>query len=410
MAETITEYSTKLFIPDLVALFSDGEIYNMSGNIRGFNINTDFNNHVMTYYQFIVDIPPEILTKIHNDKDRMVYSFRLDYRGSDSEDDRLTSNLYEQIILKPLMELNTPIDHYDRYDADSDSADNLDRSYRHEFIAVSEKVLETNKSNVSGILKNVTVDDAVLYLLGKIKGADIYYKPSENKTTYKQMILLPDNVYTNLRYIDDVYGIYKSGLKIYNDVDQLNIIPMEAIDRDSNGHVTVNIRFSDYVPSSNDSSTSIRETISSNGVIVKDINTSIINVSLSDISKVASEIYGSSNIYYGYDNKGTFLRNDFSENIPVDRFGENKKMKVKEDVYNNQYNTYAELNNSKRTVIKLTLNHINLNIKDTFKDFVLKFYNDSYDFHSGSYTVLSMKQLYNTGNLTTYLTLIKNKE
>jgi len=364
-----TEYSTKLFFPDLIALFSDGTTYDMSGNIRAFDINLDFNNYVMPYYRFIVDIPPEILVKIHSDKDKVVYSFKVDQREDETESDSITKEYHSPVILKPIMELNTPIDVSDSVRKEDEDLPLT--SYRHEFLAVSEKVLETNKPNVTGVLRDVTVDEAVTSLLGKIRGKSIYYKPLDNKKKHSQMILITVNVYTNIKYIDKVYGIYKEGIKIFNHDSGINILPMRGMESDKVGSITINVNFTDF--NKNNSlidQTVIRDITSDNtGIHSKQILTTISNVNIVDYSKISNEIYGSSNIYYGYNDGGTFIEESDSIENYQDRFGTNNKIKSKEDIYENESNRYRELNETKKPIIKITLNHIDVSIEDTFKEF-----------------------------------------
>src|SRR5699024_7250826 len=233
----------KIFTPSMRALFSNGESEDLTPYIRVARMEIDFENYVMAYYRFIMELPPALLVKIQSDRNKVVFSYKIIYTGEDVEDRRLIKTFQEQIILKPIMDLNTPIDYSD--DILREEEDNRLKLIRYEFIAVSEEVIKTNKPVVSGIYRNVTVDEAVLNMLGLFNNRKIYYKPSENRRKYKQLILSPGNVYTNLKYIDRVYGIYSSGIKIFNHDSGLNILPVEGMDPKAVGSINIEIKFGD---------------------------------------------------------------------------------------------------------------------------------------------------------------------
>ena len=372
------------------ALFSNGESEDLTPYIRVARMEIDFENYVMAYYRFIMELPPALLVKIQSDRNKVVFSYKIIYAGEDVEDRRLIKTFQEQIILKPIMDLNTPIDYSD--DILRDEEDNRLKLIRYEFIAVSEEVIKTNKPVVSGIYRNVTVDEAVLNMLGLFNNRKIYYKPSENRRKYKQLILSPGNVYTNLKYIDRVYGIYSSGIKIFNHDSGLNILPVEGMDPKAVGSINIEIKFGDnrnnHMPIE---TSSYDEVDDKTKVTNKVITTHINNVTVSDNSKLSNEIVGTDNYYFGMRDDGQFIKKYSTE--VEDRNGHFSKIKTMEDVYDNNYAISSELSKGRKSeIVKLTLSHVDITLEDTFKQFKLNFNNNYYDYFSGTYEIVSLKQ------------------
>ena len=392
------DQTSKAFTPSMIAMFSDGSQENITDYIKISRMELDYVNYVMAYYRFIMDLPLEILIKIHSDRNKVVFSYRVVMGSSDLEDSSLHEDFQSEIILKPIYDLNNPINFSDNIV--SEIEDNRMNHIRYELLAVSEQVLKTNKPVVSGIYKDVTIDEAVLNLLGMFNGRKIYYKPSDNKQKIKQMILLPMNIYTNLRYIDRVFGIYRSGIKIFNHDSGLNIIPMEGIDTSVAGKLVINVKFRNSEDSDNfpDITTSSEVYSESTKVGNKIINTSITNVAVSDTSILSSEIVGTDNNFFGMRKTGSYLKN-FRENSMNDRNGEVRKIKTSEDVYDNDYYIQGILGESKKTdIIRINLENVDITLDDTFKKVDLNFDSQYYNYYSGVYEVISLKQEINTSD------------
>ncbi|QQM14717.1 hypothetical protein CPT_MarsHill_183 [Staphylococcus phage MarsHill] len=400
----------KIFNIKLIALYSDGTTDDLSQFIKRSRIEMNFQEYIMPYYRFILRLPKETIIKINKDRDKVVFSFASDMITTDAESESLSIPFYEEIILKPLMDLSNPVNYDDRVTrTDEDQKHLFDR---YELVAISEETLKTNKPIVSGIYNNCTVSEVVTDLLSNLKNREIYLHEIDNNKIYEQIILLPANVYDNIKFIDDVYGIYNREIKMFNHETGLNILPMSGFDPNDIGKVKVEIRF----PSNQTDEEIIEgsyEQISEEDDLVrnKNIVTRINNVSLVDNTRLFNELIGSEINLFGMDNETEYTKLNTYRRDMEDRNGPINKVKVYDDIYDNPYSLEKEFNNSKDIILKIQLNDIDLTMEDTFKQFDIEFFNEYYKHYNGFYELLSINQEYKNASkalvLSNYITLRK---
>ncbi|WRM43449.1 hypothetical protein [Staphylococcus phage LY01] len=400
----------KIFNIKLIALYSDGTTDDLSQFIKRSRIEMNFQEYIMPYYRFILRLPKETIIKINKDRDKVVFSFASDMITTDSESESLSVPFYEEIILKPLMDLSNPVNYDDRVTrTDEDQKHLFDR---YELVAISEETLKTNKPIVSGIYNNCTVSEVVVDLLSNLKNRKIYLHEIDNNKIYEQIILLPANVYDNIKFIDDVYGIYNREIKMFNHETGLNILPMSGFDPNEIGKVKIEIRF----PSNQTNEEIIEgsyEQISEENDLVrnKNIITKINNVSLVDNTRLFNELIGSEINLFGMSNETEYTKLNTYRRDMEDRNGHINKVKVYDDIYDNPYSLEKEFNNSKDIILKIQLNDIDLTMEDTFKQFDIEFFNEYYKHYNGFYELLSINQEYKNANkalvLSNYITLRK---
>ncbi|QQO92832.1 hypothetical protein CPT_Madawaska_182 [Staphylococcus phage Madawaska] len=400
----------KIFNIKLIALYSDGTTDDLSQFIKRSRIEMNFQEYIMPYYRFILRLPKETIIKINKDRDKVVFSFASDMITTDAESESLSIPFYEEIILNPLMDLSNPVNYDDRVTrTDEDQKHLFDR---YELVAISEETLKTNKPIVSGIYNNCTVSEVVTDLLSNLKNREIYLHEIDNNKIYEQIILLPANVYDNIKFIDDVYGIYNREIKMFNHETGLNILPMSGFDPNDIGKVKVEIRF----PSNQTDEEIIEgsyEQISEEDDLVrnKNIVTRINNVSLVDNTRLFNELIGSEINLFGMDNETEYTKLNTYRRDMEDRNGPINKVKVYDDIYDNPYSLEKEFNNSKDIILKIQLNDIDLTMEDTFKQFDIEFFNEYYKHYNGFYELLSINQEYKNASkalvLSNYITLRK---
>lgn len=80
-----------------------------------------------------------------------------------------------------------------------------------------------NEINFNTILKDCDINGAMLYLLKHFRKKTII-ESSDNDKTYDQIILPFNNFFREFIYLDNVYGIYKNGIKIFVDLDKAYIL------------------------------------------------------------------------------------------------------------------------------------------------------------------------------------------
>lgn len=88
-----------------------------------------------------------------------------------------------------------------------------------------EDVIKGTKTNITTVLKNATVTDAIAYCLTKGNIKNVIMAPPDNKKVYKELILPPLSINKELSFIDTYYGLYKEGTMIYFGLNYNYIIP-----------------------------------------------------------------------------------------------------------------------------------------------------------------------------------------
>lgn len=390
MAEE-SSISKKIFNLRLVAMFSDGTTNDVSQFVTRARIEMNFQEFIMPYYRFILRLPKELIVKINTDRDKVVFAFSSNVTTNDTEDSKIYVPFHEEIILKPIMDLNNVIDYDDRVTKTNDDQKHL--FDRYELVALSEEILKTNKPVVSGIYNNCTVEDVVTDLLSYLKNRDVYFHPVDNKKIYEQIIITPSNVYDNIKFLDNVYGIYNREIKMFNHSSGLNILPMSGFDPKEVGLVNLEVRFPSNQTSEEIIEGSYEEISSFNeNIRNKNIITRISNVSLIDNVRLFNELIGSEIHLFGMDKYEKDPKiNQYSRDI-YDRNGKINKVKVLDDIYDNNFNLSKEFNNNKDIMLQVQLNDVDINMDDVFKQFKVEFFNNYYKHYNGIYEILSINQ------------------
>jgi hypothetical protein len=85
---------------------------------------------------------------------------------------------------------------------------------------------------VSGVLINVDIKNTILFGLNKLySGGNVFLCEPDNTTKYEQIIIPPSNISEFLRNLNDIYGIYKSGIRFFFDLEKCFIIPGDLNNR-----------------------------------------------------------------------------------------------------------------------------------------------------------------------------------
>lgn len=79
--------------------------------------------------------------------------------------------------------------------------------------------LAINKNPINGIFNDVDMDSLLIHLLKKSKQKMLVQK-SNRKEKLKQVVLPGKNLAQTIEYLQEVYGIYRSGLRLFFDFDR----------------------------------------------------------------------------------------------------------------------------------------------------------------------------------------------
>lgn len=361
------------------AMYSDGTITDISSYLKKLRVETNVLTHVMPMIRLKFELPQETILKIQNDHERVVFSVKIDTL----QDNMIGSGLYDTYlkttILKPMIMDNVLLPH-------SESS-NLSYSKPFECVCVPEYSLTTNKSVFSGVYRNVTITEVLMMLASK-STSKAYIESPDNTIKYDQITLLPGNLYANLSHLENSYGIYKDGLRVFTSFDKLMIMSNSNVESSNSGIVSVHVNFagsSNSIPGS-DIGSYVDNSIY--GVNNRNVSIDSKYIAYQDRKVIMNELFGTNIMFEGRNMTGLEQRrSSFNRN---DRNGKLDKFQLYENVLNNKLKENSLVNDmSQSTDITLSFADIRIDLDDVFKSFVLKFDNDQYSRYSGSYKAIA---------------------
>lgn len=379
---------------ELTAVFPNGKSVDLTEDLKRVRIENSPSSSTMTVFRFILNTFSDNILKIQQTSSRVYFNLKGTYSNLSSGTTSTPSNLFEPIILKPLLMDKNIIPSKDLL-----GPSNNGKRIRYEFAAVSESSLQTNKVTVSGCYRNVTMAEVLVSLLSKT-GKQLYIDQPTNSVKYPQVPLLPGNIINNIYHLDNVYGIYNDNLNIYNYYNSIIVAPSRFSSFIGAGSVSVLVSFKDNTAEGGEPSltktTMYMGGNSTTGVYSKNIIVDQSAVGYRDNVELNQELFGNSITLTGdridksyidsYKLTTPFisLQGEFSKNLNmIDRFSNDTDKAVLEDNIINS------------AVLVLSLNDIVIDQLDVFRQFKIKFDSEAHKSYEGIYRVESLIQTYN---------------
>lgn len=368
------------YVPKLTLIFSNGEVFDLLSYTTVVQVEINLNDYVFPLISLRLDLPSKYIPRIQFDDDLEI-KFELLYNSITEID---TAAMYEtlwNINLKKIKQESSPI-----ITDDLLYEENIQyiRLYPLELKMIPKECLEVNKQIFSGVYGNCTISQLLTLITEKLNNK-VYIHPPENLKLYDQVIFPPCNIFYAIEYLDQYYGIYDRGLKMFYGFNQSVILPINYnLDTGTN---KVKIPFS---------------TDRENGI-------SFYNYIGGGITKIGSDNYISvtpdkvrilDKRHYIKETLGnvvsTYSRDDdaYFEQIREYDYNENSSIKYPDKIksYINQYNNTNKekeflLQSAYTRQIELILNDAILEPESWFKSFSLDFESDNYKSLNGSYSL-----------------------
>lgn len=362
------------------ALFTDGSMSDLSNYLKNIEIIVDTTTNVMPIFRIKYDIIPEIKHAIQMDSEGIVFTLEAKILNVDAASNTTNINFYnnfiDQITLVPLVMDKEPINVKNTFNKDRDT--NY-QSEKFELLCVPKYCIDINKTIISGNFIDTTVTNAILALGSKLS-LPINIVPPDNNNTYNQILLLPNNIITNIKYLETNYGIYNDSLRVFMMKHSLFIGPISNQSTYADGNINLNVRF----PISKDDSTTYKigsyTKMNDNGTDrTIYAQTNINNFFLSDYNELNAELYGNNNHYLRQSIIGGEQYNLYHQD-KVNSNGLFNKTKTYRNRMNNSQLLNAlrgNINNS--TVINFTFSNFNINFDDILKPIIVNLDNSNYN-------------------------------
>jgi|GEM_PF-2669332 len=376
-------YSRYAYKADLKLVFSDSTFADISENIVNIVIKNHYERYVFPVIFVRLYLNVENFTKIQNDNGVKLNLNMRKYREDDvSNNDLMKTVIYTDYInnlnLVPIKKNITPISVDDKL---YNNTNNPQSNFYMDLILMTEDSLNINKMVFNGIYRNCSVVE-LMALMVKYLNKDVLIERPDNASMIDQAILIPDNFINNIRYINDVYGIYKSGLRMFFGFDQYYILsglinaktPRSL--KDDVDSIVLNIQFSEV---------DVRNRFYNHGSF-EDGNKRIItttekNVFIGDDQILKNELTGTNNYFMsqseGFSLNHTKLDSDIN------------KTKVFKNKYSNPYKEEEyRLSNKNYVSAVYSFSDIDIDLLGCNKLFNFNFMNLNYVEHNGYYQMI----------------------
>jgi len=384
------KYKKKVYNFICKGLFSNGSMLDLGVYLKRLKISSNMEKYVMPIFQFKFFLPPEFVVMLQTDSDKLTITLEGKMLNVDSSSSVDYDTYFDQIELKPLFMDKTPVNVNTKlinmvnneYSANNQRAE-------FELIAVPTYCLDVNKHLASGVYSDCTVTEAVLALTNSLDEVTTYLSPLDNTNRYDQIILIPSNIVTNIKYIDNNYGLYDDDLRIFMNRKILNISSIHGKSSLDDGNINLNINF----PINKEESQfyaigSYRIYNDSKSISSILVNDTLNSIALTESTELNIETYGNSNYFLNRDLQGlSFNRKaSYDEDTSV----------YKTKVYNNTRNNIHGLENFSNRVINNRIIYYNfsdmdISFNDIFKTVYVKFNSVNYDdLYSGDYCMTTM--------------------
>jgi len=214
MGLSIEKNFEKLFCPmvKLVLSIPQGESFSIQDNFREAPVILTIERHIVTEKGKGIS-PPEPV-----------------YKGVEFTIVHIEGNAFEDDLSN-----SGSIDQYPTPNTDTDKVITL---YLYET-----KALEVKRPLMNKVYHDVTVSDVINYLIAdNFKDRSIIVDKPENEDTYEQIFIPPLNFPDAIEYLQAFYGIYRSGVETFMDLDAVYIISKDSSAKFGDYYKDMNIR------------------------------------------------------------------------------------------------------------------------------------------------------------------------
>lgn len=219
------------FLVEANILFDDGEAEDLNQSIMSINVKDDFLNNAFPLFVIKLRVPEALLNKIRDrqsDINLRVFQYlydetndELDADTSDISAENLVFNTNLKVMLKPYITTSTVADSESTVTTE-ESEDNQTTipMFNLELTGIPTEPLEMNQKVVNEVFQSVVPADAVVNLISTYGNQQaVYMELPDNKVSEDFILVPPMNLIPALRFIQDIYGVYSTGLNAYFGID-----------------------------------------------------------------------------------------------------------------------------------------------------------------------------------------------
>lgn len=210
------------------------EIMIEKSDISSFYITNDYDNLNLPMFQLFVALSESDYAKVVADRDKVKLRIKLQKKqgvyGVEQEKVSTVFNRMFKIYItdaRPFLEqdrlesIGTMGSSNDNLDDDNDNRNKSENVM--ELFAFTDDV--TNNSYViNEVLSSANMTDAIGVVLGRPSYEEILMEPLDNTKSYSEVLIPPYTTVSNLNYLNEQYGFYKTGYVFFAGLDRTYLI------------------------------------------------------------------------------------------------------------------------------------------------------------------------------------------
>lgn len=219
------------FLIEGTILFDDGSSEELAESIASINVKDNFLNNAFPLFVINLRVPDALLNKIRDMQSNInlkVFQYlydetnsELDADTSDISAENIVFNTTLKIMLKPFITTSIITDSESSVTSeDSEENQNTIPMFNLELSGIPIEPLEMNQKVVNEVFQGAVPADAIVNLMSTYGNQQpIYLEVPDNKISEDSILIPPMNLIPALKYIQDIYGVYSTGLNAYFGID-----------------------------------------------------------------------------------------------------------------------------------------------------------------------------------------------
>lgn len=368
--------NTYQYLPSLTIIFSNGNVMKATEFIRILQIEMNFTQYIFPLFTLQLHINQNYIPVIQFDDD---VKFRIEmYYKSDMDDNLFTTEKLFDITLKKIKQNDSPVNINNL--VTMDDTDDMIRKQIIDLKLIPVECLKANKILFSGVYSNCSITDLIANMTSKLDN-EVFIEKPDNDRKYNQIIFIPYNVFFNIKYLNDYYGIYNYGLKMFYGFNKFRIQSKKFFSYNE-GVNKVRVLFSSSVieTTSDYNQEAVMSPLNKDNIIY--INSD--NVKVLDNRYSGKEVFGSNIYYFGHESNSeySYYRNDNMDS------GKLNKTRTYINNFNNDFKEKElknDINYSK--TVEFDVSNVLLDVDSWFKPFNLNFESSLYSDYNGNYVL-----------------------
>jgi len=221
------------YIPILTAIFSNGDTIDLTNRINILQVEMNFTRYIFPLFSLQLCIESYYIPNIQFDDD-MEFELELRYKSVEETTPILYNTLFKT-TLKKVKQNSSPVNIEEEVYMENALYANKQIL---ELKLVQKECLDANKILFSGVYRNCSVLDALCYMSNSLPNKTFIQQP-DNLRLYDQLIFTPYNIFYAIQYLDNYYGIYDRGLKMFYGFDLFRVQSNNWFDEKGSNKVKV---------------------------------------------------------------------------------------------------------------------------------------------------------------------------